>query len=63
MVKTTYYLILVALGTGNEKLKDTILKYKTGGKYDFVLISHNSNWIQSNLYQFQSFIADIIQDK
>ena len=32
-------------------------------KYDFVLISHNRSWIQNNLYQYQSFFANIIQDK
>lgn len=63
--KTTYYLMLIAIGAGNEKLKSITqsLKSKTGGKYDFVLISHNRNWIQKNLYQYQSFFAAIIQDK
>ncbi|RKS95590.1 hypothetical protein BC952_1283 [Flavobacterium limicola] len=63
--KTTYYLMLIAIGAGNEKLKSVTqsLKSKTGGKYDFVLISHNRSWMQKNLYQYQSFFATIIQDK
>ncbi|MFV8369504.1 hypothetical protein [Flavobacterium sp. LB2R40] len=63
--KTTYYLMLIAIGAGNEKLKSVTqsLKSKTGGKCDFVLISHNRSWIQKNLYQFQSFFTTIIQDK
>nr|WP_315156435.1 hypothetical protein [uncultured Flavobacterium sp.] len=63
--KTTYYLMLIAMGAGNEKLKSITqsLKSRTGGKYDFVLISHNRSWIQKNLYQFQSFFTAIIQDK
>jgi hypothetical protein len=62
--KTTYYLMLIAVGTSNEKLRllDQPLKSKTGGKYDFVLISHSRNWIQKNLYQHQSFFANILQD-
>jgi len=61
--KTTYYLLLIATGAGNEKLRliNQYLKSKTGGKYDFVLISHNRNWIQKSLYQHQSFFANIIQ--
>lgn len=63
--KTTYYLMLIAIGAGNEKLKSVTqsLKSKTGGKYDFVLLCHSRNWIQENLYQYQSFFATIIQDK
>lgn len=63
--KTTYYLMLIAMGAGNEKLKSITqsLKSKTAGKCDFVLISHNRSWIQKNLYQFQSFFTTIIQDK
>ncbi|MFV8344642.1 hypothetical protein [Flavobacterium sp. ZB4P13] len=63
--KMTYYLMLIAIGTGNEKLRliTQSLQSKTGGKYDFVLISHNRSWIQKNLYQSQSFFAAIIQDK
>jgi hypothetical protein len=61
--KTTYYLILIANGAGNEKLGliNQSLKSKIGGKYDFVLISHSRNWIQNNLYQYQRFFANIIQ--
>ncbi|MDA6070671.1 hypothetical protein NJT12_13665 [Flavobacterium sp. AC] len=63
--KTTYYLMLIAVGAGNEKLRliNLFLKNKIGGKYDFVLISHSRYWIQTNLYQHQSFFANIIQDK
>ena len=60
-----YYLMLIATGAGNEKLRlmNQSLKSKIGEKYDFVLISHNRNWIQTNLYQHQSFFANIIQGK
>jgi len=63
--KTTYYLMLIAMGAGNEKLKSITqsLKSKTGGKYDFVLIAHSRHWIQENLYEHQSFFVNIIQDK
>ncbi len=62
---TIYYMLLIAIGAGNEKLKlvTQTLKNKIGVKYDFVLISHPRSWIQSNLYQHQTFFADIIQDK
>ncbi|SHL79221.1 hypothetical protein [Flavobacterium xinjiangense] len=63
--KTTYYLMLIAMGAGNEKLKliTQFLKSKTGKKYDFVLLSHSRYWIQTNLYQHQSFFSKIIQGK
>ncbi|TDE51428.1 hypothetical protein [Flavobacterium sp. GT3P67] len=63
--KTTYYLLIIGNGIGNEKLISIIqsLKSKMVGKYDFVLISHNRNWIQKSLYQCQSFFYNIIQDK
>lgn len=63
--KTTYYLLIISIGIGNEKLRSITqsLKSKMDGKYDFVLISHNRSWIQNNLYQYQSFFANIIQDK
>ncbi|RKS92703.1 hypothetical protein BC952_2618 [Flavobacterium limicola] len=63
--KMTYYLMLIANGSGNDKLRvlTQSLKSKTGGKYDFVLICHSRNWIQTNLYQHQSFFATIIQGK
>ncbi|MGQ7947555.1 hypothetical protein [Flavobacterium sp. WC2509] len=63
--KTTYYLLLLANGAGNEKLRsiNQSLKSKMGGKYNFVLISHSRHWIQENLYQHQSFFATIIRDK
>lgn len=63
--KTTYYLMLISNGSGNEKLRviSQSLKSKTGGKHDFVLLSHSRYWIQTNLYEHQSFFANIIQDK
>ncbi|MFV8324863.1 hypothetical protein [Flavobacterium sp. ZS1P14] len=63
--KTTYYLLLIATGAGNEKLRliNQSLKSKIGGKYDFVLLSHSRSWIQTNLYQHQSFFTSIIQGK
>lgn len=63
--KTTYYLMLIAMGAGNEKLKliTQSLKSKIGKKYDFVLLSHSRYWIQTNLYQHQSFFSKIIKGK
>lgn len=63
--KTTYYLMIIAVGTGNEKLKliTQSLKSKIGEKHDFVLLSHSRYWIQTNLYQNQSFFSSIIQGK
>jgi hypothetical protein len=63
--KTTYYLMLIAMGAGNEKLKliTQSLQSKIGGKYDFVLLSHSRYWIQTNLYQHQSFFSNIIQGR
>ncbi|MBC7847758.1 MAG: hypothetical protein H7Y10_14860 [Flavobacterium sp.] len=63
--KTTYYLMIIADGAGNEKGKAVTqsLKSKTGEKQDFVMLCHSRNWIQANLYQYQSFFAGIIQDK
>lgn len=63
--KTTYYLMLIAMGASNEKLKliTQSLKSKIGEKYDFVLLSHSRYWIQTSLYQHQSFFSRIIQGK
>jgi hypothetical protein len=63
--KTTYYLMIIADGAGNEKLKAVTqsLKSKTGGEHDFILLCHSQIWIQNNLYQYQAFFAGIIQDK
>lgn len=63
--KTTYYLMLITMGAGNEKLKliTQFLKDKIGTKHDFVLLSHSRYWIQTNLYQNQSFFSNIIQSK
>jgi len=61
--KTTYYLLLIANGAGNEKLKSITrsLDSKTEGKHAFVLISHTRYWIQSNLYQNQDFFSKVIK--
>ncbi|MBP4142618.1 hypothetical protein J3S90_12480 [Flavobacterium sp. P4023] len=63
--KTTYYLMLITVGAGNEKLKslNQSLKSKVGEKHDFVLLSHSRYWIQNNLYQNQAFFSNIIQEK
>lgn len=62
--KTTYYLMLITSGAGNEKLKliSKSLKSKMEGKCDFVLLSHSRYWIQNNLYQYQSFFFKIIKE-
>ena len=63
--KTTYYLMLISDGAGNEKLKliTQSLKSKIGEITDFVLLSHSRYWIQTNLYQNQSFFSSIIQNE
>ena len=63
--KTTYYLMLITVGAGNEKLKSITqsLKRKVEDKHDFVLLSHSRYWIQNNLYQNQAFFSNIIQEK
>lgn len=62
--KTTYYLMLISEGAGNEKLSliSQSLKSRMNGKYAFVLISHSRCWIQKNLYRNQSFFKNIIQN-
>jgi hypothetical protein len=57
--------MLITAGVGNEKLKSITqsLKSKTGGKYDFIMLSHSRKWIQNNLYQHQSFFSKIIQSR
>ncbi|MEL1254752.1 hypothetical protein AAEO57_13260 [Flavobacterium sp. DGU38] len=63
--KTTYYLLLIADTVGNEKIRALThsLKSKMGDQYDFVLLSHSRYWIQKNLYQYQHFFSDIIQEQ
>lgn len=63
--KTTFYLLLVARGISNEQLGRTMqsLKSRMGDAYEFVLISHDRYWIQSNLYACQHFFASIMQDQ
>lgn len=62
---TTYYLMLIANGVGNEKLSslNQSLKSKMEGEIDFVLISHSRYWIQTNIYKYQSFFTRILQHK
>jgi len=61
----TYFLLLIARGIGNEKLKSLTqsLKSKAGAGHDFVLIAHERYWIQKNLFQYQQFFSQIIQSK
>ena len=61
----TYYLLIIAHNVSNEKLKEKqyYLKSKAGKQYDFVLISHDRNWIQQHLYKYQNFFANIMQGK
>jgi hypothetical protein len=63
--KMTYYLMLIANDASNEKLRllNQSLKGKTSGNYNFVLLSHSRYWIQTNLYQNQSFFSNILQSK
>ena len=63
--KRTHYLLLIACGVGNEKLRSLTesLKSKTGGDCDFVLISHERYWIQKNLFQYQQFFSGIVKSK
>lgn len=63
--KTAYYLLLVTDGIGNEKLKLIVnrLKNKKDGNSVFVLISHSRQWIQNNLYEYQSFFEKIIKEE
>ncbi|MBD3906347.1 hypothetical protein NAL32_16805 [Chryseobacterium sp. Ch-15] len=62
---TIYYLLIIAQNLSNEKLREKqySLKNKAGKQYDFVLISHDRNWIQQNLFKYQNFFATIIQGK
>lgn len=59
----TYYLLLVGLNVGTDKLKSITqsLKSHLGARYHFVLISHDRYWIQNNLYQNQNFFSFIMQ--
>lgn len=62
---TTYYLLLLGLNIGNEKLSSITksLKSTFGKQCDFLLLSHDRYWIQTNLYQYQNFFAHILQEK
>jgi hypothetical protein len=62
--KTTYYLLIISEGLGNEKLKSIIntIKSRTDNNSSFVLISHSRHWIQNNLYEYQNFFEKIIKE-
>lgn len=61
--KTSYYLLIIGEGLGNEKLKSitNCIKSRTEGRSSFVLISHSRCWIQNNLYEYQNFFEKIIK--
>ncbi|MBK0371171.1 hypothetical protein [Flavobacterium agrisoli] len=63
--RISYYLMLIVTVGNNEKIKSISesLKYKTGDKYNFVLLSHSRYWIQKNLYQYQSFFVSIVKNE
>jgi len=62
--KTTYYLLIISEGLGNEKLKSIIstIKSRTDNNSSFVIISHSRHWIQNNLYEYQNFFEKIIKE-
>ncbi|WP_296149906.1 hypothetical protein [uncultured Flavobacterium sp.] len=63
--KTISYLLLVAQGISNEQLGrlGQSLKSRMGEVHEFVVISHDRCWIQSNLYAHQQFFATIMQNQ
>jgi len=63
--KTISYLLLVAQGVSNEQLGRLTqsLKSRMGERHEFVVISHDRYWIQSNLYACQQFFATIMQNQ
>lgn len=63
--KTISYLLLVAQGVSNEQLGRLTqsLKSRMGEGHEFVVISHDRYWIQSNLYACQQFFATIMQNR
>ncbi|KAF2342268.1 hypothetical protein [Flavobacterium tistrianum] len=63
--KTSYYLLIIGEGLGNEKLKSitNCIKSRTEGRSSFVLISHSRYWIQNNLYEYQNFFQKIIKEE
>lgn len=62
---TTYYLLLIGKGLGNESLRSLTqsLNGQTEGKADFMLLGHGRYWIQKNLYRHQQFFAEIVQER
>jgi len=63
--KTISYLLLVAQGVSNEQLGrlGQSLKSRMGEGHEFVVISHDRYWIQSNLYASQQFFSTIMQNR
>lgn len=64
-LKTISYLRLIAPGVSNEQLGRLTqsLKNRMGEVHEFVVISHDRYWIQSNLYAYQHFFATIMQNR
>lgn len=62
---TTYYLLLIGDGLGNELLRSLAQSLKSGtdGNPDLVLLGHNRHWIQKHLYQHQPFFMEIVQER
>ncbi|WP_026703634.1 hypothetical protein [Flavobacterium soli] len=62
---TTYYLLLIGKGLGNERLESLTqsLHDRTEGKADFMLLGHERYWIQKNLYQYQQFFVELVQEQ
>lgn len=62
---TTYYLLLIGKGLGNERLRSLTqsLHDRTEGKADFMQLGHDRYWIQKNLYQYQQFFAEMVQEQ
>lgn len=63
--KTISYLLVIAQGVSNEQLGrlGQSLKSRMGHGHEFVVISHDRCWIQSNLYACQQFFATIMQNR
>lgn len=63
--KTILYLLVIAQGVSNEQLGRLAqsLKSRMGEGHEFVVISHDRYWIQSNLYAHQQFFATIMQNR
>lgn len=62
---TTYCLLLIGFNISSDFLRGVRHKIRTKStdKYDFVIISHDRQWIQKRLFIHQSFFANIMQNK